>query len=647
MTTNLQDILDQTGAEADRPGQWTGHCPNPAHDDNKPSFRIAWDGERVLMHCLSGCDQDDFMGGLGVSSFREITVDEDTIAAQPNRIKSPTLTYPGDPGNPEAQLYAKSRWGIDDQDFERFGLTGDGDSLIIPFMDEDGMVNTYQRRFIDEDAPYRWKSAPGSHPNLGFFRGVDDKALTLVVAEGPSDALAVAVTGYSVVFSSGVQYGDLTDWLEQHQFEFNHVVLAGDADHAGSMRDMILNYGLTQDPDAPRHPSLATVDWGGEHLQCISQPEGYELLECTDLFELHEEDGLESFIETSIHNPDSNAATEPVITNMGGWRIVDFPPSVVIPEIPDPELLTLSDGSSLLYPGESHSLYGEPESGKTWLALYAMKQEIEKGNSVVLIDAEDRWEKSYRRMIQLGTDPHAVSEHFRYIKPMSPTELEEVAYVLQAEPTLIVIDSTGESMGIEGFDQNADGDVAQWNQRLVHPLTVNGACVLTLDHVVKSADGKGRWAIGSQRKLASITGAAYTVTVQSKWSRQDIGHAKVECTKDRNGKIPRGHDAAKVIVAPTTDGEGIMMKLDPGVPKGREMQVSKTSSRIEEDILNMLEQTPDGVLKSVIIQTVTGGNVRVASVLESLIEKGTVLVEQDGATKTCTMGDPSEPKEDN
>ncbi|ORI11757.1 hypothetical protein BJD99_01040 [Rhodococcus sp. 1163] len=42
-----------------------------------------------------------------------------------------------------------------------------------------------------------------------------------------------------------------------------------------------------------------------------------------------------------------------------------------IPEPPAPEILQRSDGHALFYTGQVNLVFGDPESGKTWVALAA------------------------------------------------------------------------------------------------------------------------------------------------------------------------------------------------------------------------------------------------------------------------------------
>src|SRR2546429_403075 len=53
-----------------------------------------------------------------------------------------------------------------------------------------------------------------------------------------------------------------------------------------------------------------------------------------------------------------------------------------------PSMLKRTDGKYLLYAGKRHWFQGEPESGKTWAALVACKEQLNVGNVVVYVDWE-------------------------------------------------------------------------------------------------------------------------------------------------------------------------------------------------------------------------------------------------------------------
>ena len=68
-------------------------------------------------------------------------------------------------------------------------------------------------------------------------------------------------------------------------------------------------------------------------------------------------------------------------------------------------------------------------------------------------------------------------------------------------------------------------------------LARTGAAVVLVDHVTKSQEGRGRWAIGSERKLWGLDGAAYGFESLVPFGRGKTGLVKITVAKDRCGHI--------------------------------------------------------------------------------------------------------------
>ena len=58
----LLNSLDQVKRIGD--GKYKAICP--AHDDRSPSLAIKSDGDRLLIHCLAGCETIDVLGAIGL-----------------------------------------------------------------------------------------------------------------------------------------------------------------------------------------------------------------------------------------------------------------------------------------------------------------------------------------------------------------------------------------------------------------------------------------------------------------------------------------------------------------------------------------------------------------------------------------------------
>lgn len=249
-----------------------------------------------------------------------------------------------------------------------------------------------------------------------------------------------------------------------------------------------------------------------------------------------------------------------------------------------PSILTVSGTDrALLYPGATNSIAGESESGKTWLALVAAREVIDRGGRVLWLDYEDNVRRFRGRLDSMSV-PRDLWGSIDYVNPFhalwnnkvnaSTSAHADFVELLQAgRYDFAVVDTMTGAMSVEGLDPNVGTEVESIQRILLGAIVKEtGAAVLVLDHVTKSSDGRGRYAIGSERKLSGITGAAYSLEVSRPWSRA-LGHdpvhglATLKVTKDRPGFVRGGRSelstVANVEVTADPDG-GIRLRLvDP------------------------------------------------------------------------------------
>lgn len=207
---------------------------------------------------------------------------------------------------------------------------------------------------------------------------------------------------------------------------------------------------------------------------------------------------------------------------------------------PRPEILRRVDGNHLLYRKRLHWIQGEPEHGKTWLALLAAAERLLAGGIVVYIDFEDSAEAMFGKLLALnpGIRPE-IAARFRYIQPPGPIQPDVLTYYAENEfrgADLIVVDACTEAMTVDGLDPNSNADVAKWLLGLPAVAAASGAAVVVIDHVVKDSDARGRWAIGAQHKLAHVP-VAYSVTCTEPFAPGAIGRATITISKDRPGGV--------------------------------------------------------------------------------------------------------------
>jgi KaiC/GvpD/RAD55 family RecA-like ATPase len=207
---------------------------------------------------------------------------------------------------------------------------------------------------------------------------------------------------------------------------------------------------------------------------------------------------------------------------------------------PEPSILRRADGHNIFYAGKINALFGESESGKTWIALEAVRQELDKGNFVFYLDFEDSVRGIYNRLKTLGADlSHFKS--FLYSNPSEPlTEGSREALLTkidQYKPSLIVVDGVNAAMNVMGLDLEKNKDATAFSQEVLRPLRLHNAAILTIDHVTKSKDNRGNYAIGAQAKRADIDGCAVAVEVEIAFGRGIDGALALKVTKDRPGFV--------------------------------------------------------------------------------------------------------------
>ena len=209
-----------------------------------------------------------------------------------------------------------------------------------------------------------------------------------------------------------------------------------------------------------------------------------------------------------------------------------------------PTIWQRDDGRSLLYPGRTHVFLGETESCKTFVTNEIMAQEIVKGNVVIFVDLEDAAITAVERLLQLGLAAEEIRDGFLYLNPhdvfddVARSHLEQRIVWTNRTATFVVIDSMTEAMSMEGLDPDRGLQVSEFYRNAPRWFAESlGAAVVIIDHVAKKTKNSNRFAIGSERKISGLTGAAYQFTKLKEFGRGMTGTVKVTVSKDRPGSI--------------------------------------------------------------------------------------------------------------
>lgn len=295
-------------------------------------------------------------------------------------------------------------------------------------------------------------------------------------------------------------------------------------------------------------------------------------------------------------------------------------------ERPTPTVGTLDGGGALFYAGKVNGVAGESGGGKSWTALVVAAQEVTAGRPVVYVDLEDDAAGIVSRLLDLGTDPQAIRDHFHYLHPDERLDTVArslvVALLVAKSPTLVVVDSTGEGLALEGINPNADEEVARWFRALPRMLAATGAAVVVLDHVAKANDG-GLWPIGSQRKRAAINGAQYMQEPVRPFSKDTPGHAVLRCAKDRHGTYRAAQRVAELVVDPTTGvGVSAVLRAVADAPSAGTNGFRPTGYM--ERVSQALEDAPEALTYNEVRERVTGKKEHIRKAVDALIAEGYV-----------------------
>ena len=210
---------------------------------------------------------------------------------------------------------------------------------------------------------------------------------------------------------------------------------------------------------------------------------------------------------------------------------------------PQPTVGRRADGVGLLYPHRQHTLVSESEGGKTWLMLAIATTEINAGNAVVYIDFEDDEGGIVGRLLTLGLPAEKIRDKFAYIRPEHGIDTAGRSQIEQAvgdlNPTFAVLDGVTEAMVLHGLDPLSNADVAAFGHRLPGWLASRGPAVMMSDHVPKSTENRGRYAIGAAHKLNGLNGAQYLLTNRKPFGIGITGRSTLLLAKDRPGQLRR------------------------------------------------------------------------------------------------------------
>jgi AAA domain len=209
----------------------------------------------------------------------------------------------------------------------------------------------------------------------------------------------------------------------------------------------------------------------------------------------------------------------------------------------------------LLYQGKRHAASGPPEAAKTLAALIFGLEWMRAGlGRVALLDFESGGRAIRLLLDELGASVEEVASVY-FVAPAAAPDAGDIEAMASAGVTFAVVDSAAGAYDASDLDDNKRADAERFYRGWIAPLFVRGVTTLVLDHVVKNSDARGRYAIGSERKLGTVDVHLGFEPVKQ-LRRGGNGLVRITTHKDRPGHLPRPR-AAELELHSAPDSHGI------------------------------------------------------------------------------------------
>jgi hypothetical protein len=330
--------------------------------------------------------------------------------------------------------------------------------------------------------------------------------------------------------------------------------------------------------------------------------------------------------------PPSEDTSESTQTRTSWWPEPLAHRAAQAAEEPEPTHLIRDDGRPLMYSGKVNGLIGESESGKSWVALLVVVQALSAGQRILILDFEDSPGSVYERLHALGCTA-AQLELVDYANPDESFGLiqsDDLQEALQNRYQVIVADGVNVAMTLLGYDLNSNTDASLFRSRLLQPLARHGACVITIDHVPKNPDNRGKGGIGAQAKRALQDGACLLVEIVEPFGKGHSGILKLTVDKDRNGAVRGISGGGKYAGKAHIDSVAnqVRIHIEPPDLRPAAERDDWRPTGVMEKVSRLLERAAQAMSGNEIHEAVQGRRQTVLQAISELVAAGCVVAER-------------------
>ncbi|GAB23014.1 hypothetical protein GOPIP_038_00030 [Gordonia polyisoprenivorans NBRC 16320 = JCM 10675] len=268
-------------------------------------------------------------------------------------------------------------------------------------------------------------------------------------------------------------------------------------------------------------------------------------------------------------------------------------------QAPEPDIMRIQPGSHLFYSGELNLVFGDSESGKTWLCLAAVVDTLREGGNAAVVDLDHNGSAStLNRLLEMGAPADVLNdrERFRLAEPFDDLDLRTVIQDLAHwHPDVVTLDSLGEIMPLFKANSNSADDFTDVHRDVIKPLTAVGVGVLLVDHLAKGADSRSFGPGGTSAKKRVVGGASIRVTSEGAYTPGNGGSSKLELHKDRHGGLRRHYPAVsgkEAVIGSfrlDEDEDGVKaFSITPALTRTVAVQEDADRKQLESDVTALL-----------------------------------------------------------
>lgn len=200
----------------------------------------------------------------------------------------------------------------------------------------------------------------------------------------------------------------------------------------------------------------------------------------------------------------------------------------------------------VVYSGHVHWLQGEPEDGKTLIALRWALDVVKRKGNVMIVDEESGLAMTADRLGMMGAKPEELDTYLHYYeRPGLTMDEDDIGSLLREarslRPQLVIFDSAADLLQQGGLSEDKAWEVTAWVKTMIEPLAKDyGAGVVVIDHVPKPGkDSVDRYARGSGAKKSKADAAWRTTKIADFGvDPPRIGLVELRRDKDRPGRLP-------------------------------------------------------------------------------------------------------------